>query len=149
MRNTFQLPINQKMQIGPLSLSLSFSSPLQLTGVDAKYRMTLAYFCLSSLALLPDPTTSSSDEGPPRRAIETMLTPKQRNGFIDWIYQQQLPSGGFRGSDSLDGLELERANIIQSYTALLNLAILDDGLERLDRKGMIRFVGECQVEDGS
>lgn len=111
--------------------------------------MTLAYFCLSSLALLPDPTTSSSDEGPIRRAIEAMLTLKQRNGFIDWIYKQQLPSGGFRGSDSLDGLELERANIIQSYTALLNLAILDDALDRLDRKGIIRFVGECQVEDGS
>lgn len=112
--------------------------------------MTLGYFCLSSLALLPDPTTISSDEGnPPSRAISTMLTPKQTQGFIDWIYQQQLPSGGFKGSDSLDGLGIERANIIQSYTALLNLAILDDGLQRLDRVGMVRFLAECQERDGS
>lgn len=49
----------------------------------------------------------------------------------------------------MDGLGIERANIIQSYTALLNLAILDDGLQRLDRVGMVRFLAECQERDGS
>jgi len=111
-----------------------------------------------------------------------MLKPAQAHGYCDWIYAQQEPEGGFRGSDSLEGavpgsgspppaaaatpaagapvqgggvaaapgeLGLAPANVIQSYTALLSLAILGDGFERLDRAGLVAFVGRCQNADGS
>lgn len=183
--------------------------------------MSLAYFCLSSLALLPSEVVSSLD--PSLSAVQVMLKPDQRQGYTDWVYQQQLPSGGFRGSDSMVGAEpacqgaarcarppspslfrsadppshshaipnaiplttkeeeefarlmdfpdsddddrpafqppsrtppsaetpLSPANVIQSYTAILCLAILDDDFSRLDRAGLIRFLARCQNDDGS
>ncbi|GAA6010736.1 hypothetical protein JCM11491_002922 [Sporobolomyces phaffii] len=136
-------------------------------------RMTLAYFCISALALLPcpssDPAARTSDR---RSALETMLRPVQRQGFVDWVYQQQLASGGFRGSDSMalpptltailsspvtfsspvassSRSKLDPPNIIQSYTAILILALLDDPLDDLDRSGLLRLVGQCQNSDGS
>ncbi|GAA5987814.1 hypothetical protein JCM5350_005373, partial [Sporobolomyces pararoseus] len=134
-------------------------------------RMTLGYFCLSSLALLPCPSTSSNNDSTSEQegnvksaaAIETMLRPVQRQGFIDWVYQQQIPrTGGFRGSDSMElpssfssatastsRTTLDPPNIIQSYTAILILALLDDPLEKLDRRALLRLVGECQNSDGS
>lgn len=64
--------------------------------------MALAYFCLSSLALLPGSAVSSAaPEG--QSALDAMLKPQQRQGFIDWVYEQQAPGGGFRGSDSMKG----------------------------------------------
>ncbi|GAA6063144.1 hypothetical protein JCM10212_001192 [Sporobolomyces blumeae] len=131
-------------------------------------RMTLAYFCLSSLALLPDPSTRSSpspgsdpepDSSRFHSSLDTMLRDVQRQGFVDWVYEQQVEAGGFRGSDSVSAAfiqpsasvaaTLDPPNIIQSYTALLNLALLDDDLSRLNRAGLARFVGECQCDDGS
>lgn len=61
--------------------------------------MTLAYFCLAALALLPSSAVSTHD--PALSALPVMLKPAQRHGFVDWVYEQQLPGGGFRGSDSL------------------------------------------------
>ncbi|GAA5972927.1 hypothetical protein JCM3765_007849, partial [Sporobolomyces pararoseus] len=132
-------------------------------------RMTLGYFCLSSLALLPCPSSSSSSSSTPSEeenvnSIETMLRPVQRQGFIDWVYQQQLPDiGGFRGSNSMEStlktsssstastsrITLDPPNIIQSYTAILILALLDDSLEKLNRSALLRLVGKCQNSDGS
>lgn len=40
-------------------------------------------------------------------------------------------------------------NLIQSYTALLNLGLLSDDFSRLNRAGIIRFVAKCQNDDGS
>lgn len=40
-------------------------------------------------------------------------------------------------------------NLIQSYTALLILGILDDDFTRLNRAGLLRFVARCQINDGS
>ncbi|GAA5842543.1 hypothetical protein JCM11251_004900 [Rhodosporidiobolus azoricus] len=130
-------------------------------------RMTLAYFCLASLALLPSSPVSTAD--PTLSALDIMLKPSQREGFVDWVYQQQLPSGGFRGSDSLSGgsgasgpstttttssslptfSSVDYPHVIQSYTALLILGLLDDDFSRLDRQGLLDFVGRCQNEDGS
>ncbi|GAA5910754.1 protein geranylgeranyltransferase type I subunit CDC43 [Sporobolomyces salmoneus] len=142
-------------------------------------RMTLGYFCLSSLALLPCPSTASTPTPPEEErnvrsassssrqrpaALQTMLRPIQRQGLIDWVYEQQLSTGGFRGSDSIGSsfvvsssstiasssrATLDPPNIIQSYTAILILALLEDPLERLDRSGLLRLVGECQNSDGS
>ena len=117
--------------------------------------MTLAYFCLASLALLPSSAVASTDES--LSALEVMLKPAQIQGFRDWVYEQQMPAGGFRGSDSLAaaGLSAEQActtdpaNVIQTYTALCVLGLLGDDYSRLDRPGLKRFLGECQNEDGS
>lgn len=140
--------------------------------------MTLAYFCLSALALLPS-TAVSTAGAPGTPALAVMLKPTQIEGYRDWAYAQQMPGGGFRGSDSLEGAEgeggaplggssqgqagasedgghdgrggslLAPANVIQTYTAVLALAILGDGFERLDRAGLVQFVGRCQNADGS
>ncbi|GAA5907831.1 hypothetical protein JCM5296_005797 [Sporobolomyces johnsonii] len=149
-------------------------------------RMTLAYFCLSALALLPSSAVSTAN--PALSALEVTLKPAQRQGFVDWAYEQQAPTGGFRGSDSLDvecsqeptpttkvenllphvptapsaacpagpsrppsrtSANLDHPNIIQSYTALLILALLADDFSRLDQRALLRFVGDCQNEDGS
>lgn len=61
--------------------------------------MSLAYFCLSALAILPSSAVASIDPNLP--AVDVMLKAEQRIGFIDWVYQQQSQDGGFRGSDSL------------------------------------------------
>ncbi|GAA5974013.1 hypothetical protein JCM8115_005986 [Rhodotorula mucilaginosa] len=118
-------------------------------------RMTLAYFCLASLALLPSSAVASTDES--LSALEVMLKPVQIQGFRDWVYELQMPAGGFRGSNSLAaaGLSAEQAfttdpaNVIQTYTALCVLGLLGDDYSRLDRTGLKRFLGECQNEDGS
>lgn len=105
-----------------------------------------------------------------------MLKPQQIKGFADWIYDQWDSQGGFRGSDQLTGalprepsppqpsssrlpastmsersglVNLAPANLIQSYTALLSLAILGDNFERLDPARLLAFVGRCQNQNGS
>ncbi|GAA5989695.1 hypothetical protein JCM10908_000595 [Rhodotorula pacifica] len=113
-------------------------------------RMTLAYFCLASLAILPSSAVSSTD--PSLSALQAMLKPAQIHGFRDWVYEQQMPSGGFRGSDSLAAAapcEADHANVIQTYTALSVLGLLGDDYERLDRDGLKQFLQACQNEDGS
>ncbi|GEM07421.1 geranylgeranyl transferase type-1 subunit beta [Rhodotorula toruloides] len=125
-------------------------------------RMTLAYFCLASLALLPASTVSTAD--PSLSALQVLLKPAQRDGFIDWVYEQQAAEGGFRGSDSLAAARhfeaeagpsksafpsLDPPNLIQTYTALLILGLLDDDFKRIDRQGLLRLIGACQTADGS
>lgn len=41
------------------------------------------------------------------------------------------------------------AHIIQSYTAILILALFDDDFSRLKRTGLLDFIGACQNPDGS
>lgn len=98
--------------------------------------MSLAYFALSSLDLL-----GAMDE----------LEDGTRREYIDWIYAQQLPSGGFRGGPfvGLPAHAEEPPHIVMSYTALLTLAILGDDLTRLDFRGLLDFVVACQTDDGS
>ncbi|POY71800.1 hypothetical protein BMF94_5161 [Rhodotorula taiwanensis] len=119
-------------------------------------RMTLAYFCLASLALLPSSAVSTTD--PTLSALDVMLKPAQKQGFRDWVYEQQMSGGGFRGSDSLAaasspergaGRDQEQGNVIQTYTAMLVLGLLGDDFERLDRAALKRFLRECQNQDGS
>ncbi|GAA5928277.1 uncharacterized protein JCM15063_003836 [Sporobolomyces koalae] len=123
-------------------------------------RMTLGYFCLSALALLPSPVSAEGSD-PSGSALDSMLRPVQTQGFIDWVYEQQVPSGGFRGSNSIEcpvppqplpsssSETLDPPNLIQSYTAILILALLNDSLARLDRVGLLRFLGRCQNPNGS
>ncbi|KAK4047711.1 geranylgeranyl transferase type-1 subunit beta [Microbotryomycetes sp. JL201] len=124
------------------------------------------------MALVPHTAVSSSTHAEAARprlsAIDALLKPNQMRSFADWVYEQQVSDGGFRGSDSLDAppgspqpahspaqathatqTPLVPANLIQSYAALLILAILDDNFQRLDLLGLIRFIGSCQTDDGS
>lgn len=85
-----------------LCLSLSPPAPPARSPTSDACRMALAYFCLSSLALLPASAVSSAaTEG--QSALDALLKPAQRKGFVDWVYEQQAPGGGFRGSDSMRG----------------------------------------------
>jgi len=47
-------------------------------------RMSLAFFALSTLELLG--------------ALQEKVVSKEKEDYVNWIYAQQLPSGGFRGS---------------------------------------------------
>lgn len=67
------------------------------------YSMSLAYFCLSALALLPSSAVSTIN--PSLAAVDVMLKPEQKQGFKDWVYRLQASAGGFPGSDSLAGTE--------------------------------------------
>ncbi|KDE06584.1 hypothetical protein MVLG_03080 [Microbotryum lychnidis-dioicae p1A1 Lamole] len=187
--------------------SLKFlPSPYQ---AEDQARMPLAYFCLSSLSLLPSTCLSPTND-PSLSALDVLLKPEQRQGYIDWVYEQQSPGGGFRGGDSMAAVgvgesaihqdnsinlvplasqrdqddfdrlmdypdsdsdshsgrgnashmpspappsklehPLAPANLIQTYTAILILGILEDDFSRLDRKALLRFIASCQNEDGS
>ncbi|CDZ97303.1 Protein geranylgeranyltransferase Type I, beta subunit [Phaffia rhodozyma] len=92
----------------------------------------------------------------------------ERNGWIQWVWDQQLPQGGFRGSPFTgpwkecggtddDGqpitltptLSSNQAHLASTYTALLVLSILRAPLDKLNRPGLVAFLRSCQFEDGS
>ncbi|WVQ85531.1 hypothetical protein IAT38_007697 [Cryptococcus sp. DSM 104549] len=110
--------------------------PTEAEAYDSN-RMTIAYFCFSALDLLG--------------ALHDKTTEEQRNGWIEWIWAQQAPTGGFRGSpymtteNSITG----PAHLPSTYTALLNLALLRAPLDRLNIPGIISFLRACQAPDGS
>jgi hypothetical protein len=56
--------------------------------------MALAYFAISGLALFQSESSSF------RSALDEVIQETERQAFIDWIYRQQEPGGGFRGSPS-------------------------------------------------
>ncbi|PKI85384.1 hypothetical protein MVES_000306 [Malassezia vespertilionis] len=109
-------------------LHLSMMPQLYTSGDDQ--RMTLGYFCLGALDLL-----NKMDAG---------LSTEQREAYIDWIYIQQMPFGGFRGSPAAS-----EAHLTMTYTALLTLVLLRDNFARLDRKRLHDFVRDLQQNDGS
>ena len=45
-------------------------------------------------------------------------------------------------------LEYELPHLVMTYTALLCLAMLRDDFSKLDRPGILKFLGACQQEDG-
>ena len=45
-------------------------------------------------------------------------------------------------------LEYEVPHLVMTYTALLSLAMLRDDFSQLDRPGILKFLAECQQEDG-
>lgn len=44
--------------------------------------------------------------------------------------------------------DYDSPHMIVTYTALLSLAILRDDFTRLDRPGLVKFLGSCQRPDG-
>src|SRR5436190_22666935 len=61
--------------------------PHQYTSNDSS-RMTLGFFTIAALDLLG--------------ILDANITPAERQGYIDWIYHCQVPSGGFRGFTGTD-----------------------------------------------
>ena len=64
--------------------------------------MSLAFFALSTLELLGalDDTVDDTDHG-----TGSALSRAEKAAYADWIYAQQHPDGGFRGSPFV-GLEV-------------------------------------------
>ena len=116
--------------------------PTAYTPNDSQ-RMTLGFFILTALDLLGAlvPNTSESD----------------RNDLINWIYQCQLPDGGFRGFTGADfgkGRTQDNecwdpANLAATYFALGSLAILGDDFLRLRRRECLRWLKSLQYGDGT
>lgn len=102
---------------------------------EGPHRLALAHFALSALSLLG--------------VLDTKLSSKDREEAREWIYAQQLSTGGFRGSNSIASTSLDTAHLINSYAALLSLLLLEDALTGVYEEGLMSFVVACQEEDGS
>jgi prenyltransferase beta subunit len=106
--------------------------------------MTLGFFTIAALDLLG--------------ILDANTTLAERQGYIDWIYHCQVPSGGFRGFTGTDFGAARRtlenecwdpANVPATYFALATLLILGDGLTRVKRRECLLWLPKIQREDGS
>ncbi|KTW31389.1 hypothetical protein T552_00034 [Pneumocystis carinii B80] len=100
-------------------------------------RMSICFFCISSLDLLG--------------SLETSTTSLQRKSWIDWIYSCQV-SNGFRDWPATESFQPSCDNLVHiasTYFAICILLILKDDLKRLNRKNIIESIARLQNEDGS
>ncbi|KAL2828685.1 terpenoid cyclases/protein prenyltransferase alpha-alpha toroid [Aspergillus cavernicola] len=107
-------------------------------------RILLAFFTVAGLDLLG--------------VLQSKTTPEERQGYIEWIYHCQVPSGGFRGFTGTDfGTERrtreneawDPANVPSTFFALVILLILGDDLSRVKRTECLRWLPKMQRSDGS
>ncbi|KAJ5736715.1 uncharacterized protein N7483_001840 [Penicillium malachiteum] len=117
--------------------------PSAYTSNDSN-RMLLAFFTLSGLDVLG--------------VLQDKITPEERQGYIDWLYHCQVPSGGFRGFSGTDfGAERrtadneawDPANGPATFFALVNLLILGDDLSKVKRRECLQWLPKLQRADGS
>ncbi|KAJ5157517.1 uncharacterized protein N7482_008617 [Penicillium canariense] len=107
-------------------------------------RMLLAYLTLGGLDVLG--------------VLQSKTTPEERQGYIDWLYHCQVPTGGFRGFSgtnfgderrTADNEAWDPANVPATFFALVNLLILGDDLSRVKRRECLEWLPKLQREDGS
>ncbi|KIX93788.1 uncharacterized protein Z520_10413 [Fonsecaea multimorphosa CBS 102226] len=107
-------------------------------------RMSFGFFIVAALDLLG--------------ALDTVITPAERQGWIEWIYTCQVPhTGGFRGftgtmlggQRSYNNWHWDPANLPNTYFALATLVILGDDLARVKRKECLAWVTGLQRPNGS
>ncbi|KAL1793352.1 hypothetical protein ACET3X_008334 [Alternaria dauci] len=106
-------------------------------------RMLLALFTVSALDILGD--------------LDAALSAEERQGHIDWVYNCQLPEGGFRpwpGSNyghlrNEENKSWDPAHIPGTFFALLTLVVLGDDLERVKRKEILTWLLKMQRPEGS
>lgn len=106
-------------------------------------RMSLAFFTLSGLDLLG--------------TLQKNTTEEQRKDYIDWIYSNQHPKGGFRAfpganlgdAATEDNEHWDPANLPATFFALCSLLILDDDLSRVKRRECLQWLTRLQRPDGS
>jgi len=116
--------------------------PEPYTAGDAS-RMSLGFFIVAALDLLD--------------VLESVISARQRQSWIDWVYSCQVPDGGFRGftGTSLGGLRnpynwhWDPANVPNTYFALSILLILGDDLGRVKRKECLAWLSRLQLQNGS
>ncbi|CAP74307.1 Pc14g01660 [Penicillium rubens Wisconsin 54-1255] len=106
--------------------------------------MLLGYLTLSGLDVLG--------------VLQSKTTPEERQGYIDWLYHCQVPSGGFRGfpgtdfgpgKRNKDNEAWDPANVPATFFALVNLLILGDDLSRVKRRECLEWLPKVQRADGS
>ena len=106
-------------------------------------RMSLAFFTLSGLDLLG--------------TLQQNTTEEQRKDYIDWIYSNQHPHGGFRAfpgaafgqATTEDNQHWDPANLPATFFALCSLLILSDDLSRVKRTECLQWLTRLQRPDGS
>ncbi|KAJ5789389.1 uncharacterized protein N7518_006400 [Penicillium psychrosexuale] len=117
--------------------------PSAYTSNDSN-RMLLAYLTLSGLDVLG--------------VLQSKTTPEERQGYINWLYHCQVPSGGFRGfpgtdfgpgKRNKDNEAWDPANVPATFFALVNLLILGDDLSRVKRRECLEWLPKVQRADGS
>jgi geranylgeranyl transferase type-1 subunit beta len=111
--------------------------PEEYTATDAN-RMTLGCFSVAALDVLGE--------------LQFLTAPEDREGWVEWIYANQLPQGGFRGSPATDlgkGSRWDPPNISASFFAVATLVNLGDDLGRVRRRELLGIIKDLQREDGS
>ncbi|EXJ75875.1 uncharacterized protein A1O5_00383 [Cladophialophora psammophila CBS 110553] len=107
-------------------------------------RMSFGFFIVAALDLLG--------------ALDTVITPSEKRGWIEWIYTCQVPhTGGFRGftgtmlggQRSYHNWHWDPANLPNTYFALVTLVILGDDLSRVKRRECLAWVAGLQRPNGS
>ncbi|GAM82570.1 hypothetical protein ANO11243_005520 [Dothideomycetidae sp. 11243] len=106
-------------------------------------RLSLAFFIVAALDLLDQ--------------LGSNTTPKERADYIDWVYSNQHPDGGFRGSPSSDlgslrnqdNTDWDPAHVPATYFALSLLLLLDDDFSRFKRTECLKWLVQLQRDDGS
>ena len=107
-------------------------------------RMLLAFFTVAGLDVLG--------------VLQEKTTPEERQGYIEWIYRCQVPTGGFRGFTGTDFGQERRtpenavwdpASIPSTFFAMVILVTLGDDLSRVKRSECLRWLPRLQRADGS
>ena len=142
-----------------------FSSLLQ-RGLPAPYssldpqRLTVVHFCVHALDVLGVWDNHHNHNH------------NKKHSILEWVYRQQLTSGGFRGSPSCSPRasssesEIESsggASLAATYSALTVLRVLGDDNDddddafsssettasRLNKKGIVQFIKQQQLRSGN
>ncbi|PYI25400.1 geranylgeranyl transferase beta subunit [Aspergillus indologenus CBS 114.80] len=138
-----EITFNRERHIKYFLRCLKTFLPEPYTSNDSN-RMLLAFFTVAGLDLLG--------------VLQDKTTSEERQGYIDWIYHCQVPTGGFRGFTGTDfGVESrspaneawDPANVPSTFFALVILVILGDDLSRVKRTECLQWLPRLQRENGS
>ncbi|KAJ2788290.1 geranylgeranyl transferase type-1 subunit beta [Coemansia interrupta] len=142
----FELAVDKHTRYFKYALSMLPSTMAQL---DAT-RMTLGHLCLVGLAALGK--------------LETAFSASDRQGMIEWIYEQQVtPTAnndnaaycGFRGGslfgphESCTYAASNMGNVAATYSAIASLVLLGDDLSRVDRRAVTGALRHLQLGSGT
>ncbi|KAI9818222.1 MAG: hypothetical protein M1827_000847 [Pycnora praestabilis] len=105
-------------------------------------RVTLAFFIVSALDLLD--------------CLDSHTTSTERQGYAEWIYHCQLPSGGFRGFPGAsfgqyrtdENKHWDPASLPATFFALAALLALGDDLQRVKRRECLTWINKLQNGGG-